>query len=53
MGDTDKSETPIRSKHTQGTTQAASQFELRRAELWAKLNIPGHLATPKGDNSRE
>ena len=42
----------LRSKHTHGTTSAASQFKMRRAEWWAGLNIPGHLATLKGENSR-
>ena len=43
----------LRSKHAQGTTQVAIQFEMRRAEWWARLNIPGLLATLKGENSRE
>ena len=41
------------SKHKQGTTQAGSQFKMRRAKWWAKLNIPVHVATLKGEKSRE
>ena len=43
----------LRTKHRQGTTSAVSQYKIRRAEWWARLNIPGHLATLKGENSRE
>ena len=43
----------LRSKHMQGTTQAGSQLKMSRVKWWARLNIPGHVATLKGENSRE
>ena len=43
----------LRSKHTQGTTQAESQFKMRQGKWWARLNILGHVATLQGKNSRE
>ena len=43
----------LKNKHTQGTTQEGSQFKMRRVKWWAKLNILSHVATLKGENSRE